>query len=135
MPIFICPTCLTIANTACDYYWSEDEAEEACSGCRPNGWNAAINGGKGWHGRFPRKKATGEWLISIGYLTDEFACRRTPIADQLVGEALERGATKESVGKIDFDDLEFVNPTLMQRFKAWWRNAITTLTKGSINEQ
>jgi hypothetical protein len=135
MPIFICPTCLAVANTACDYYWSEhQDHEESCTGCRPDGYESKHGGHRGWHGRFPRKKATGKWLISIGYLTDEFACRRTPIADQLVGEALERGATKDSVGKIDFDDLEFVDPTFMQRAKEWWKNVIRSLTKESINE-
>ena len=118
MPIFICPTCLAIANTACDYFWTEhQDHNESCTGCRPKGYNSD----NGWHRRFPRKEATGEFLIGIGYLTDQFACRRTPIADQLVGEALERGGTVESIGKVDFDDLEYVDPSFSQRLKAWWR--------------
>ena len=62
MPIFICPTCLTIANTACDYYWTDhQDDQESCTGCRPKG----HQGDNGWHGRFPRKEATGEWLTSL----------------------------------------------------------------------
>lgn len=129
MPIFICPTCLTVGNTACDYYWSEhQDHEESCTGCRPDGYESKHGGRKGWHGRFERKQATGEWLIAIGYLTDEFACERTPIADQLVGEALERGATKESVADVEWDDLETISESTAQKILKWiqefstWRN-------------
>ncbi len=107
MPIFICPTCVTIANTATDHYWREDALQESCTVCRSTeGIKAAVNKTIGWHNHFPRKKATGEWLININYLTDQFACERTPTADQLVGEALERGANKDNVSDIDFDNLE-----------------------------
>jgi len=55
MSIFICPTCLTIANTATDYYWTEDQDEqESCTGCRPEGHQS----NSGWPDKLHRNKET-----------------------------------------------------------------------------
>ena len=130
MPLFICPTCLCVENTATGYFWTEHrDHNESCTGCRPaTGIKAKVNKSTGWHGKFPRKKATGEWLISIGYLTDEWACRRTPTADQLVGEALEQGATIENVTGIKWDNLETIPKSIGQSIINWIKQTLKEIT-------
>lgn len=61
MPLFVCsnPECDAIENTATSHYWShrydpKDNRDPICSACDPDT--------NQWHDRFPRTKATLEYL-------------------------------------------------------------------------
>lgn len=52
MPLFECPKCGVVENTATGHYWPAEPDEVACSECY-----------KGeWHGRFPRTQASDGWV-------------------------------------------------------------------------
>lgn len=51
MPLFKCPKCGVVENTAVSHYWSARPDDVCCSQCHTGAW----------HGHFPRIQATDEW--------------------------------------------------------------------------
>jgi hypothetical protein len=53
MPLYECPKCGVVENTAVGFYWpAESGADVACSECHYGTW----------HGRFPRAQASDGWV-------------------------------------------------------------------------
>jgi hypothetical protein len=52
MPLFKCPKCGVVENTAASHYWTAAPEDVACSQCETGRW----------HGLFPRTQATEEWI-------------------------------------------------------------------------
>lgn len=59
MPLFTCPKCNCIENTALCNYWSlrREGKEPICSECDPNIGE--------WHGKFPKEFATDDFYDDV----------------------------------------------------------------------
>lgn len=87
MPLFQCSKCNSVENTAlCNH------ASDVCDGIKPR--CSECETGK-WHGRFPKRAATGMTLASDGFL----------YSDQAVQANVERFAKQKIrvVGKVQAD--------------------------------
>lgn len=80
MPLFRCSKCGCVENTALSEFWVQRDFEKAdpvCSECRTGTW----------HGKFPKKAATGYKIDQQGFLWSGHEQRIPPYV-RFVGEAV-----------------------------------------------
>ena len=75
MPLFACRQCNCVENTATGFYWGQDIP--LCSECGDD---------KQWHGRFPKRPATGMLIDQNGNLHSEG--EKLPDHYQIIGAVL-----------------------------------------------
>ncbi len=73
MPLFMCPTCHCVENTALGHYWMpkfKDGQKVACSECHTGQW----------HGQFEKRSADGYFVDNQGFLwsMEEISAGRQP---------------------------------------------------------
>lgn len=103
MPLFRCDKCGCVENTALGFYWTRNERElwaaefigrKLCSEHAPTTFrDGSPNDDAGkWHGRFPKRPATGMLVDQEGFLwqTDELL----PTHYRIVGVMQEDGTVK-----------------------------------------
>lgn len=83
MPLYRCDQCNCVENTALTHYWSRNRRTDTralCSACDPE-----INH---WHGRFPRRSASGMHIDQSGHLwtQEQVASGKLPDGFIIVGQ-------------------------------------------------
>lgn len=107
MPLFECPRCGCIENTALGNYWTRPDgksfhepncAPPACSVCGPAIFPDGTpnpNGG-GWHGRFRRRSAIGMYIDGQGFLWGSKELSQIPAHIIVVGVVRDKPTPEDA---------------------------------------